>query len=53
MERGLLITLVLLSSGPAYAELVPVDGKVEEGLTAYTVYVDLNTIIRNGDMVKM
>jgi hypothetical protein len=32
---------------------VPVDGKVEEGLTAYTVYVAPNTIIRDEDMVKV
>ena len=53
MKQRLLITLVLLISGPAYAEWVPVDGKVEEGLTAYTVYVAPDTISRNGDVVKV
>lgn len=53
MKRRLLITLVLLSSGPAYAEWVSVGEKVEEGLTVYTVYLDPDTISRNGDVVKV
>ena len=53
MKRRLLIILVLLISGPAYAQWVPVGGKVEEGLTVYTVYVDPDTISRNGDVVKV
>jgi surface-adhesin protein E len=36
-----------------YAEWVSVDSKVEEGLTVYTVYVDRDTIRRNGDVVKL
>src|SRR5215468_965770 len=47
---GSLITLLLLSSGPVYAEWVEVGGKVEEGLT---VYVELDTLSRSGDVVKM
>jgi hypothetical protein len=50
---GLFITLLLLSSGPVYAEWVDVGGKVEEGLTVYTVYVDPDTIRRKGDVVKL
>jgi hypothetical protein len=53
MTRLLLITLLILSSGPVYAEWVPVDGNVEEGLTPYTVYVDLDTIRRDGNVVKL
>jgi hypothetical protein len=53
MKRLLLITLLVLSSGPVYAEWVSVGGNVEEGMTAYTVYVDLDTIRRNGDVVKL
>jgi hypothetical protein len=52
-KRLFLITLLLLSSGPAYAEWVSVDAKIEEGLTVYTVYVDRDTIRRNGDVVKL
>jgi hypothetical protein len=43
------ITLLVLSSGPAYAEWVPV-AKGENGLT---VYVGPDTIRRKGDLVKM
>ena len=50
MKRLLLITLLVLSSGPAYAEWVKVGGKVEEGLT---IYLELDTISRSGDVVKM
>ena len=49
MKRVLLITLLVLTSGPVYAEWVEVGGKVEEGLT---VYVELDTLSRNGDVVK-
>jgi hypothetical protein len=47
-RRLLLITLLLLSSGPAYAEWVSVgtDDKL-------TLYVDPDTIRRKGDLVKM
>ena len=44
-----LFTLVVLRSGPAYAEWVVVSGD-ESGTTAY---VDPGTIRRNGDLVKM
>src|SRR5215813_11482729 len=50
---GLLITLLLLSCGTASAEWVPVGGKVEEGLTQYMVYLEPDTIRRNGDMVEL
>jgi surface-adhesin protein E len=48
-----LITLLWLSVGPVYAEWVDVGGKVEEGLTVYTVYVDPDTIRRKGPVVKL
>ena len=50
MKHLFLIALLLLSSGLAYAEWVEVGGKVEEGLT---VYVELDTLSRSGDVVKM
>jgi Surface-adhesin protein E len=46
----LLITLLVLTSRPVYAEWVEVGGKVEEGLT---VYVELDTLSRSGDVVKI
>ena len=46
----LLIALLVLSSGPAYGEWVPVATNDEMGLT---VYVDHDTIRRKGDLVKM
>src|SRR6185295_6753102 len=50
MTRLLLVTLVVLSSGPAYAEWV----KVSDGDEAEkTVYVDPATIRRNSNLVKM
>jgi hypothetical protein len=49
MTRLVLITLLLLSSGPAYAEWVSL-GKSDAGMT---IYVDPDTIRRKGDMVKM
>lgn len=50
MRRLFLITLLMLSSGPAYAEWVEVTKNVEAGMT---VYVDPDTIRRKGDLVKM
>jgi hypothetical protein len=52
MTRLLLIalTLLLLSSGPAYAEWVKVSDSDETGKT---VYVDPATIRRNSNLVKM
>ena len=46
----LLITLLVLSSVPAYAEWELVSGDDEAGLT---VYVDRDTIRRKGNLVKM
>lgn len=46
-----LITLLLLSVESAHAEWVSVVTKVEEGRTAYTVYVDHDSIHHNGDLV--
>ena len=51
MTRLLLLTLVLVCSGSALAEWVSVTNKVEEGRTAYTVYVDQDAIHYNGDLV--
>ena len=50
---GLLITLLLLSCGTADAEWVSVATKVEEGLTQYILYMDPDTIRRNGDVVEL
>lgn len=50
MTRLFLITLLLLSSGPAYAEWVKVSESDEAGKT---VYVDPSTIRRNSNLVKM
>ena len=49
MTRLLLITLLVLSSGPAYAEWVLVTAS-EDGTN---IYVDLATIRRKGDLVRM
>src|SRR5262245_53713999 len=46
----LLITLVTLSSTPSYAGWVFVSGDDEAGMT---LYVDPDSIRRNGDLVKM
>ena len=46
----LLITLLVLSSGPVYAAWELVSGDDEAGLT---VYVDRDTIRRKGNLVKM
>src|SRR5262245_20054538 len=48
-----LITIVLLSVGPLYAEWLDVGGKVERGLTVYTVYVDTDSMLRQGDIVTL
>ena len=51
MTRLLLITLLLLlCSGPAYAEWVKVVSAVDAGFIAYA---DPDTIRRKGDLVKM
>jgi len=50
MKRLLLFTLLVLSSGPAYAEWVKVSDGDEAGKT---VYVDPTTIRRNSNLVKM
>ena len=50
MTRLFLITLLLLSSGPVYAEWVLTSGNDDAGLT---VYVDPDTIRRKGNLVKM
>jgi surface-adhesin protein E len=50
MTRLLLITLLVLSSGPAYAEWVPLVEQKEAGIT---VYADPDTIRRNGDVVEL
>jgi len=46
---GSLITLLLLSSGPAYAEWLWIDN----GKPGMTIYVNPDTIHRKGDRVKM
>lgn len=50
MKRLLLITLLVLSSGPAYGEWMWATGNDPSGIT---VYADPDTIRRNGDVVKM
>ena len=49
MKRLILITLRLLSSGPAYAEWLWID----KGKLGMTIYVNPDTIRRKGDLVKM
>ena len=44
-------TLLVLNIGPAYAEWVAIGSS--ESLGGYTVYVDPDTIRRNGDLVKV
>ncbi len=46
-----LITLLVLSSGPAYAEWVVIG--YSKSLGGYTLYVDPDTIRRKGDLVKV
>src|SRR5580765_2382951 len=48
--RLLLITLLVLSSGPAYAEWVSLDANNQRGGTVYT---DPDTIRLKGDVVTM
>ena len=48
-----LITILWLCVGPVCAEWVDVAGKLEKGLTVYTVYVDTDSIQRNGDTVTL
>ena len=50
-QRLILIMLLLLSSGPAYAEWVEVSES--EILGGYVVYAEPSTIRRKGDLVKM
>jgi hypothetical protein len=49
MKQLLLIALLVLSSGPAYAEWVEI-GTTDDGMT---VYADPDTIRRKGELVKM
>ena len=52
MKRALLITILVLSSGPVYAEWVAVEKDyLLPGLQ--TVYIDPNTIHREGNLVTM
>ena len=51
MTRLLLIILLFLSSGPAYAEWVLVGSSEVSG--GYIVYADRDTIRRKGNLVKM
>ena len=48
-----LITIEPLSVGPLYAEWLGVGGKVEKGLTVYTVYVDTDSIRRKDNIVTL
>jgi hypothetical protein len=48
---GALITLLMLNTGPASAEWMAIGSS--ESLGGYTVYVDPDTIRRNGDLVKV
>ena len=50
MKRLLLIALLVLSSGPTYAEWMAVGGNEEAGVT---VYADPDTIRRKGSLVKV
>lgn len=50
MKRQLLFTLLVLSSGPAYAEWIAVGGNEEAGVT---VYADPGSIRRKGNLVKV
>lgn len=51
MTRLLLITLLVLSSGPAYAEWVAIDSSDVRG--GFTTYADPDTVRRKGNLVKM
>jgi hypothetical protein len=48
---GVLIILLVLNTGPASAEWVAIGSS--DSLGGYTVYVDSDTIRRNGDLVKV
>jgi hypothetical protein len=48
-----LITILWLCVAPVCAEWVDVGSKVEKGLNVYTVYVDTESIHRNGDIVTL
>lgn len=48
-----LITILGLCVGPVGAEWVDVAGKLEKGLTVYTVYVDADSIQRKEDIVTL
>jgi hypothetical protein len=50
MTRLILIMLLVLSCGPAYAEWVEVSANKNAGVSAYA---DPDTIRRKGDLVKM
>lgn len=50
MTRLLLIVLLVLSSGPAYAEWLLLGGDDQAGMA---LYVEPGTISRNGDQVTM
>ena len=50
MKRLILITLLVLNSGPVYAEWMLTSGNDDAGLT---VYVDPDTIRRKGNLVTM
>jgi hypothetical protein len=50
MKRLLLITLLVLSSGPAYGEWVSVYSNDQDDMT---IYLDPDTIRREGDLVKI
>ena len=49
----LLISIGPLWVGPLYAEWLDIGGKVERGLTVYTVYVDTDSVHRKGDIVTL
>ena len=51
MKRLILIVLLVLSGGPAYAEWVMVTSSYHQ--EGYSVYIDPVTIRRQGDLVKM
>jgi hypothetical protein len=48
-----LVTIVTLFLRPVYAEWIGVGGKVDKGLTIYTVYVDADSISRTGENVTL
>lgn len=48
-----LIAVVSLCVRPLYAEWVNIDGKIENGLTVYTVYLDADSIRRTGNTVTV